>query len=297
MNRTKGFTLIELLVVMSIIALLLGLLLPALAKARATARQVKDATQLKQVHTGWLTAANDRQGMYPLPGEINRAADPNAGNQQIPGRGPVDETRNDHRSMHSATIAGGFVSPSILTSPAESSGRVAVCSNYNFNSYSPADDRYWDEVNFTCDLLSKCNTSYALIPLDNTQRRKTEWRNSNNSRFVILANRGVRAGSLEPETYKVSKTLDIHGAKGEWVGNMCFNDNHVVFDRTFYPEALARLTTSGTQGNADNIFRNDSAELAATHPQRNSDVFLVIQKEPAAVNTPLTNGASQLTWD
>ena len=56
MKNKTGFTLIELLVVMAIIALLLGLLLPALAKARNTARQVKDATQIKQVHTAWFTS-------------------------------------------------------------------------------------------------------------------------------------------------------------------------------------------------------------------------------------------------
>lgn len=299
MNRKKGFTLIELLVVMAIIALLLGLLLPALAKARATARQVKDSTQLKQVHTGWLTAANDRQGVFPLPGEINRAADPTAGNAQIPGRGPIDELRNDHDSLHSACIAGGFVSAQILYSPAESSGRVTVCSNYNFNSYSPSADTYWDQTAFTCDLGTKCNTSYAAMPLDNTQRRKVEWKNSSNSRFVVLGNRGVKAGAISGNDYKNSKTLDIHGDKNQWEGNLCFNDNHCSFDRTFFPESLTKLPASaaGAQGTADNIFRNDTNGLAANNPLRNSDVFLVMQKDAAPAATFITDTGSQITWD
>jgi len=299
MNRKKGFTLIELLVVMAIIALLLGLLLPALAKARATARQVKDATQLKQVHTGWLTAANDRGGVYPLPGEINRAADPTAGNAQIPGRGPIDETRNDHDSLHSAVIAGGFVSPQILYSPAESSGRVAICSNYNFNSYSPAQDKYWDETNFTADLATKCNTSYAAMPLDNTPRRKVEWRNSNNSRFVIMGNRGVKGGAISGTDFTSSKTLDIHGDKQQWEGNLCFNDNHVLFERTFFPEAMAKLPASaaGAQGTADNVFKNDTNSMAANNPLRNSDTFLVIQKEAAPTGTFITDTGTQVSWD
>ncbi len=299
MNRKKGFTLIELLVVMAIIALLLGLLLPALAKARATARQVKDSTQLKQIHTGWLTAAVDKQGAFPLPGEINRAADPSAGNQQLPGRGPIDETRNDHDSLWSACIALNLVSAQLLYSAAESSGRVIICSNYNTNSYSPAQDKYWDEVAFTADLGVKCNTSYAVFPLDKTQRRTKEWRNTSNSRFAVLGNRGVKGGAITGTDYTNSKTLDIHGNKNEWEGNVCFNDNHVTFERTFYSEAIEKLPTGagGTAGQADNMFKNDTNSLAATNPLRNSDVFLVIQKDAAPVGTFITEAGTQVTWD
>ena len=66
MRKRQGFTLIELLVVMAIIALLLGLLLPALAKARATARQVKDGTQLNQIYKGWRLGRRQQRGC-PAP--------------------------------------------------------------------------------------------------------------------------------------------------------------------------------------------------------------------------------------
>ena len=59
-TNKSGFTLIELLVVIAIIALLLGILLPALSKARAKARQVKDATQLSQIHKSMATFATDQ---------------------------------------------------------------------------------------------------------------------------------------------------------------------------------------------------------------------------------------------
>jgi prepilin-type N-terminal cleavage/methylation domain-containing protein len=265
MNRTqRAFTLIELLVVMAIIALLLGILLPALAKARATARQVKDSTQIQQVHKGWsISAVDSTQGRFPTPGEINRLAHQTL---QIPGRGNEDESRNSHQNLYSACIAKQMFSPQILISPSETSSKMAVCANYNYNAYRPANDVYWDETNFkitgTNGLISSSATSYATMPLSNTVRRAKEWRNSVNSKAVVLGNRGVKDGSTLPSDYATSKTLEIHGAKDEWDGNLCFNDNHVTFGRTFVPEGID-LVTVGTTNIPDNVFKRDDTSKDA----------------------------------
>lgn len=265
MKKTdRAFTLIELLVVMAIIALLLGILLPALAKARATARQVKDSTQIQQVHKGWSIAAVDNtSGRFPTPGEINRLA---FSGSQIPGRGPEDEARNSHQSLYSACVAKQMFSPQILYSPSETSGKMAICANYNYNAYRPASDIYWDETNFkitgTGGLISASATSYATMPLSNTVRRAREWRNSINSKVVVVGNRGVKDGSIAAADYATSKTLEIHGAKDEWDGNLCFNDNHVTFGRTFVPEGCD-LVTVGTTNIVDNVFKRDDTSKDA----------------------------------
>lgn len=62
----RGFTIVELLVVIGIIALLLSLLLPALSRARAAARQIKCASQLKEIDHGLQMYANQWNGwVYP----------------------------------------------------------------------------------------------------------------------------------------------------------------------------------------------------------------------------------------
>ncbi|HCD31788.1 MAG TPA: hypothetical protein DER01_05230 [Phycisphaerales bacterium] len=64
-SRT-GFTLIELLVVISIIALLISILLPSLTAARARARQVKCAANLKQFGVYFAQYATENNDRTPL---------------------------------------------------------------------------------------------------------------------------------------------------------------------------------------------------------------------------------------
>jgi prepilin-type N-terminal cleavage/methylation domain-containing protein/prepilin-type processing-associated H-X9-DG protein len=63
--RVRGFTLIELLVVISIIALLIGILFPALGAVRETARQMKSASNMRQIGLGIEMYARDHDGRFP----------------------------------------------------------------------------------------------------------------------------------------------------------------------------------------------------------------------------------------
>ena len=290
MRKRQGFTLIELLVVMAIIALLLGLLLPALAKARATARQVKDATQIGQVHKGWLIWAREFNGNLPLPGLVNRVG-------TVPGKGAEDASVNSHAALYGMCITSDHFTPQLLLSPSEASGNVAIASTYDIEDYNPAADVYWDSDNFSkfkYNLQGTCNTSYGTLLLHGDRKRR-EWRETLNSKFAVVGNRGVEGSSYQPEDYLQSKTLQIHGGRKDWLGNQCYNDNHVEVLKTFFPDGLTPI--SGGSGNDpidDGLF---SEEDTADGNGLGSDVFICMIDEATGTEGGDLQWESAISWD
>ena len=270
MKKKHGFTLIELLVVMAIIALLIGLLLPALAKARAKAKQLKDGTQIEQVHQAWIIFAGEFDGVFPTPGLINREPiQLNGALQQVPGRGEEFVLANTHGALHSVCIAQNYYGAQVCVGPTEPSGNIFVYENYDFSVINPMADVYWD-TGFTANLNGAgCNTSYATIPLLG-KRKKVQWRDTIDSSFAIVGNRGPEQG--DNVNYNSSVTLQIHGSGDQWVGNICYNDNHVELTNTLYPEGMNYR--DGNQSAPDNLFRNDEKD-GADSPD-GSDAWLTI---------------------
>lgn len=273
MNRKRGFTLIELLVVMAIIALLIGLLLPALAKARAQAKLIKDGSQIRGVHQSWLIFAREFEGVFPVPGVIQRQQVnlPGGGTAIMPGRGDENKTLNTHDNLYSACIMQNYFTPELCIAPTEPSGMVFVMDTYNWDLYNPIENLYWDE-DFSADLRNGANFSYAQMPIGG-KRRAIEWRESLNEKFAIVGNRGVKNGSLTEAEYLGSITIETHGGRKQWLGNIIYNDNHVAVSNTFTPEGLNYRQDGLTQ--FDNLFRNDMGTGQATYGGQDSWLAIV----------------------
>lgn len=286
MKRNRGFTLIELLVVMAIIALLIGLLLPALAKARAQAKLLKDGTQIKQIHQSWVVFSRQSEGIFPTPGLVLREqVDVGNGTEYIPGRGNEDVSHNTTGNVHSLCIMQNYYDPNILIGPTEANGNVVAMEGYD---YSIADITaeppiYWDP-DFSSDLDEECNFSYSSPPLAG-QRKTNEWKETFNSKFAMLGNRGVEDGDIVKEAL----VYDFHGSKNQWVGNICYNDNHIDVHDSFYPDGV-NYQDAGGEAVPDNLFRNDTGENA----QQGYDIWNVIISEVSEDGT-IPNNA--IEWD
>lgn len=258
MKHKRGFTLIELLVVMAIIALLIGLLLPALAKARAQAKMLTDGTQIKEIHQAWVAwSVGEGEGKLPTPGLISRkVVDLGQGNQYVPGRGDEEHRWNTTGNIHSAVIMQNYYTPELCVGPTEPNANIYVLDDYNWEMYNVGNTPpiFWDS-NFSSKLeAGKCNVSYSSMPLAG-RRKVLEWRDTANSKFALLGNRGPIGGDC---TLQSNLTYEIHGGRKQWVGNIVYGDNHLKVEKTCMPLGM-EFTLDG-ESVADNMFSNDSDE-------------------------------------
>jgi prepilin-type N-terminal cleavage/methylation domain-containing protein/prepilin-type processing-associated H-X9-DG protein len=284
----KPFTLIELLVVIAIIALLVGILLPALGKARQSARQLKDSTQVRGILQSMVVWANNNAGEYPIPSRIDPTTNTTAA---------TGESKNITSAVLSVLIYNGNISPELCISPAESNtGAVQREEDYESNNPQGAGmpaNALWDpkfhgtpgnEGNASATNASSpaniSNNSYAHVVYFG--KRRAQWADTFSTTEAVFGNRGPQFTANDEGTYPTtgrwtllngatgtgSNTLLIHGGRTTWEGNIGYNDGHVGFETKPNPDGITYTRTAGTpRAVTDNLFVMETDEAGGTSGQ------------------------------
>lgn len=279
-NRS-GFTLIELLVVIAIIALLIGILLPALSKARRTAQQLKDSTQIRNILQAMAVFANSNRDTYPLPSRLDK------NNKTLNVAATSSHFKDTTRNMFSVLVFDGSIPTEMMIGTTESNGQYEQYKDYELSRPEGAAEpefALWDPKfaatpqDSTSDntgvgspgINTSGNFSYAhTMPFG---KRKQLWTNTFSATDAMLSNRGpvyqlngaAATGTWElvtGPTGTLSNTLLLHGSRTKWEGLIGFNDAHVEFSTEAAPEKLIFTFTGLAQNqrtHPDNIFVNEN---------------------------------------
>lgn len=211
-------------------------LLGALTKARASARQLKDSTQVRGIVQSMVVWANNNNGQYPLPSALDTA------NQTVRAASP--DAKNTTANIYSLLIFSGHVTTEMLVSPAETNPAIKPIQNYEFanpKTAVKAADALWDPA-FSADFTAgkTGNTSYAH--LQPSAGRLPNWSDTYNTAEPQVGLRGPQITGVERaairDTVKApaaSNTYAMFGAPDTWEGNIAFADGRVEFVQSLAP--------------------------------------------------------------
>jgi prepilin-type N-terminal cleavage/methylation domain-containing protein len=244
MNRTRAFTLIELLVVVSIIALLIAILLPSLQKARTQTRQLKNSTNLRDIHRGMVLFAEDNNGRFPGVDKKGNPIGLLPNQDEVPSLeagAPYEGWGNDGRSVSvrlAILLNQEYATPEILISPGDKEAREPRAYGREDTDGDGAPEGQINTYGDPGGEQTIPNFSYAFLGFRRSKAaaelagkihdigRYREWQNSMSVHAIIATDR-----VLGNPYYSVWTNNPGPSGKHNWQGTVVRNDNSTTFER------------------------------------------------------------------
>ncbi len=245
--RRAGFTIVELVVLIGVLLVLvavLGLFFPAYSKRPRPNQQLRDAVQLRGIHSAFVLWAGNNDDRYPLPSAFD------VNNHTVSELGRAKDTT---ANIMSILVSEGFITPELLVSPFDRKyDRIRTYDNYEVEHPTDAVDpekALWDPK-LSADFTSEAggHISYAhLIPQGS---RLAKWGSTYNAEETILSNRGPEMRLVEQKDGEVTTHFatpttrttrffthsDFKNKDNWWSGNIAYNDNHVEYGQFMYAD-------------------------------------------------------------
>ena len=296
MKKNRAFTLIELLVVIAIIALLIGILLPAIGKAKRTANELKDSTQVRSIVQALNVFAVSNGDNYPLPSRLDR------NNRTIAAANAANPTQKDlTRHIFSILIFQGLIQTEICVSPVEL-GLYEPFKNYEADRPRAAPGSEQERAQALWDPAFKATPRDATIGVGGTATpqttpqtgsfsyahmtpfllRRNNWQFTTSAVIPVISTRGPAyelQGNGATGTWQLrqsanatsngstplginSVTLGMFGSRSDWTGNVGFADEHTEKPNRPDPQTLiwqfSGISQADRRAQPDNIFMNEN---------------------------------------
>lgn len=269
------------LIVAIVVIVLIAVAYPSRTRTRATARQLNDAKNVREILNGLIQCSVANNNEYPLPSKID------SGNTTVTPAEWGPESKDTIGNILAFMIFNGNIKPEMCVSDLESNKNAVIKRDYSFKvmhaARSPA-DALWDP-SFRGTPIDEPvagkpadapgNNSYAaLVPIGERRKR---WGDTFTTVEAVFASRGPqyvvgdaapfpdsrRWRLLEGPTGTWSNTLLIHGGRTTWEGLVAFNDGRVSFETNATPDNIAykRVGSDQHQRTPDNLFVNETDEV------------------------------------